>query len=323
MPIPTSAVRPALWHLSSDGFNRMPLSFPPSANSRVITVAGKRCRLELADGVQVDATIRGRILDEGGLVVGDLVHAETYHGGYAVESVLPRNHEFVREGLRKERQVLFCHADRVFILASLANPQTKTASIDRFLAAALMGNIPAHLVLTKTDLDADGARLNEVRALYEGFRLSVHPVCNMTGEGLDAVSEILHSGITALVGNSGVGKTSLLNRLVPGLDLRVREVSTWSGKGTHATSAALLVRVSDTAAIIDTPGMKSFVPYGVTRENVAGLFPDIENLAPACRFRNCRHVAEPDCAVLTAAANGNLPASRLRSYHRLLEDLDA
>ena len=299
----------------------MPLSCPPSANARVITVAGKRCRLELADGTKAEAIVRGRILDEGGLVVGDCVHAESYHGGFAVESLLPRTHEFVREGLRKERQVLFCNADRVFILASLANPQTKTASIDRFLVAALMGDIPAHLVLTKTDLDPDGARLSEVRALYEGFNLPVYPVCNITGEGHDAVKENLQDGITALVGNSGVGKTSLLNGIVPGLDLRVREVSTWSGKGTHATTAALLVRLSDSAAIIDTPGIKSFVPYGLTRDNVVGLFPDIEKLAPDCRFRNCRHAAEPDCAVLKAAETGDLPAPRLRSYHRLLEEL--
>ena len=110
---------------------------------------------------------------------------------------------------------------------------------------------------------------------------------------------------------------------MPGLSLRVREVSSWSGKGTHATTAALLVRLNDSAAVVDTPGMKSFVPFGMTRENVAGLFPDIAQLSPDCRFRNCRHLTEPDCAVLRAVEEGRLPAPRLRSYRRLLEGLGA
>lgn len=299
----------------------MSLSFPPSANSRVITVAGKRCRLELSDGARVEAVARGRLLFESGLVVGDLVQAEKHGSEYAVESVLPRANEFVREGLRKQRQILFANVDRVLILAALSHPQTKTASIDRFLVAALQGSIPAALVLTKTDLDPEGERLAEVRALYEGFALPVYPVCNTTGEGVEAVGEVLHDGITALMGNSGVGKTSLLNRLVPGLALRVREVSSWSGKGTHTTTSALLVRLNDTSAVVDTPGMKSFVPFGMTRDNVAGLFPDIAQLSPACRFRNCRHLSEPDCAVLRAVEEGRLPAPRLRSYRRLLEGL--
>jgi ribosome biogenesis GTPase len=301
----------------------MSLSFPPPANSRVITVAGKRCRLELADGTRVEAVARGRILIEGSLVAGDVVRAEEHHGSWAVESLLPRTNEFVREGLRKQRQVLFANVDRVLILAALSHPQTKTASIDRFLVAALQGNIPPALVLTKTDLDPDGERLSEIRALYETFALPVYPICNLTGEGVEAVGAVLHGGITALVGNSGVGKTSLLNRLVPGLDLRVREVSSWSGKGTHATTAALLVRLSETSAVVDTPGMKSFVPFGMTRDNMAGLFPEIAQLALDCRFRNCRHLTEPDCAVLRAVEEGRLPAPRLRSYRRLLEGLGA
>jgi ribosome biogenesis GTPase len=299
------------------------LTFPPSANSRVITVAGKRCRLELSDGTHVEAVARGRLLFESGLVVGDLVQTEKHGSEYAVETILPRANEFMREGLRKQRQVLFANVDRVLILASLANPQTKTASLDRFLLAALQGNISAQLVLTKTDLDLRGVRLSEIRALYESFALPVHPVCNTTGEGVEAVGEVLHHGITALLGNSGVGKTSLLNRLVPGLDLRVREVSAWSGKGTHATTAALLVRLSENSAVVDTPGMKSFVPFGITRDNVAGLFPEIAKFAVDCRFRNCRHLSEPDCAVQRAVEEGRLPALRLNSYRRLLEVVSA
>jgi len=255
------------------------------------------------------------------VVVGDLVRAEEHHGNWMVEAVEPRANEFVREGLRKERQVLFANADRVLILASLSQPETKTAAIDRFLVAALCGNVLPVLVLTKTDLDPDGERAREVARTYDTFDLPVHAISNVTGEGIEALAGPLREGVTALVGNSGVGKSSLLNRLIPGLDLRVGEVSSWSGKGVHTTTAALMVPYGDRAAVIDTAGMKSFVPYGITRDNLEDLFPDISRFAPDCRFRDCRHQSEPDCAVRAAAEKGDLPGGRLRSYYRLLEEL--
>jgi ribosome biogenesis GTPase len=309
-----------------EGLPQIPMaaSFPENANARVIMVAGKRCRLELAGGRVVDAIARGKLYEgeEGGeVVVGDVVHAEEHHGNWMVESVLPRSNEFVREGLRKERQVLFANADRVLILASLSQPETKTAAMDRFLVSALHGNVPPMLVLTKTDLDAEGQRTQKVKQTYESFDLPVFALSNVTGEGVEALAEHLQEGITALVGNSGVGKSSLLNRLIPGLDLRVSDVSSWSGKGVHTTTAAVLVPYGKRAAMIDTAGMKSFVPYGITRDNLEELFPDISRFAPDCRFRDCRHLSEPDCAVRAAAEKGDLSGGRLRSYYRLLEEL--
>lgn len=271
----------------------------------------------------MEAIARGRLFreKEEHLVVGDHVICEKHDAQWMVEKVLPRTSEFVREGLRKERQVLFANADRVMILASLVEPETKTASIDRFLVAALQGGVPPVLVLTKTDLDPQSERADTVREQYEAFDLSVYPLSNATGEGVERLAADLTHGISACVGNSGVGKSSLLNRLIPGLDLRVREVSTWSGKGTHATTAALLIPYGERAALVDTPGMKSFVPYGITRESLADLFPEIAEFAADCRFRNCRHLAEPDCAVQAAAQRGDIAAGRFRSYRRLWEEL--
>jgi len=296
---------------------------PPESKARVIMVAGKRCRLELNDASRVDAISRGKLYEgeEGGeVVVGDLVRTEPHHGNWMVESVLPRRNEFVREGLRKERQVLFANVDRVLILASLRQPETKIASVDRFLIAALKGNAPPILVLTKTDLD-DVTRENEMQQTYRSFDLPVCAISNVTGEGIEALAAKLTEGISALVGNSGVGKTSLLNRLVPGIDLRVNDVSAWSGKGVHTTTAARLIPYRENAALVDTAGMKSFVPYGLARENLDELFPDIARFAPECRFRDCRHQTEPGCAVRTAAENGNLAGERLRSYYRLFEEM--
>lgn len=286
-----------------------------------MTVAGKRCKAALPDGGTVEAVIRGKLFQANGehVVVGDRVMVEQHHGKWMVEAVDKRTNEFVRQGLRKERQVLFANVERVLILAALAEPRTKTASVDRFLLAALRGGIPAGLVLTKTDLDDRSVREMEIRALYAAFTLPVYPVCNQTGAGVAALAADLLQGVAAFVGNSGVGKTSLLNRLSPGLDLRVREVSSWSGKGTHTTTAALLVPYHDHAALIDTPGMKSFVPHDATAELLPQLFPDIAALAEQCRFRDCRHASEPDCAVNAAAAAGSLSPSRFQSYRRLLE----
>jgi len=303
----------------------MPLRLPDDANARVITVAGKRCRLELDDGTRTEALARGRLFESGDsqIVVGDHVRAAQQHDQWTVESVLPREREFVRLGLRNERQVLFANADRVLILASLAQPETKPASIDRFLVAALLCGTPAVLVLTKTDLDPQGVRTSELTELYQEFDAPIFPICSLTGNGLEPLIEHVQTGISALVGNSGVGKTTLLNHLIPDLNLRVREVSTWSGKGTHATTAALLVPYGDQAALIDTPGLKSFVPFGMTRESVGELFPDIVRIAADCRFHDCRHLSEPDCAVHRAVDKGTLSDARLRSYHRLLIEATA
>ena len=189
------------------------------------------------------------------------------------------------------------------------------------------------LVLAKTDLDEQHEREMELRELYESFHLSVFALSSETGEGVDTFAENVRSGVTAVVGNSGVGKSSLLNRLVPDLDLTVREVSAWSGKGTHTTTAALLVRIpvaeSDSSlvphpsSLIDTPGIKSFVPYGITKENLADLFPELAEQAPHCRFRNCRHIAEPGCAVMKAVEEGRLAESRIRSYQRMFSEIEA
>ena len=289
-----------------------------------MTVAGKRCQIDLVDGTRTEAIARGRIFgDDRGhaLVVGDFVTAIGKGGQWSVDSVLPRRNEFVRQGLRKERQVLFSNVDRVLVFASLAEPQTKAAAIDRFLVAALRAEIPLALVVTKTDLDADHKREQELRALYTGFDLPVFPVSNATGDGVAALGDFLTHGVSAVVGNSGVGKSSLLNKLIPGLDLMVREVSTWSGKGIHTTTAALLVRHGQSGVLIDTPGMKSFAPYGITRENLAELFPEIADLAPDCRFSDCRHLVEPGCAVLDAVKERRFPESRWSSYQRLYEEI--
>lgn len=300
------------------------LTPPASTNARVATVARRTCLLRLDDGSQVEAVLRGKLFDYDGdgVTVGDWVHAERDNGPWAVEEVMPRANAYLRKGLRREKQVMFANADRVLIVASLTKPQTKIAAIDRFLVAALFGEVKPVLVLTKLDLDPERKRLAELRELFQSFDFPIYAVSNESGEGIDPLRDLLSSGVTAIIGNSGVGKSSLTNSLIPELELRVREVSAWSGKGTHTTTAAVLVPYGEDALLIDTPGMKSFVPFGLTKSNLVSLFPDIAERAGLCRFRNCKHIAEPDCAVIEAIEEKTLPQSRYKSYQRLLSELD-
>ncbi len=310
-------------------------------------VAGKRCRILLEDGSESSAVVRGKLFADPDVqpVAGDLVLAEQNDAQWMIESVSPRTNEFVRQGLRKERQVLFANADRVLILASLNSPCTKEASIDRFLVAALRGGIHPVLVCSKTDLDRSRMRENELRDLYSAFDVGVFALSSETGDGIEALRTEISNGTSALVGNSGVGKSTLVNALIPGLDLKTREISEWSGKGTHTTTSAILVsfsphfvggsrgesandsppRFSGGAGggsfLLDTPGMKSFVPYGITRDNLMELFPDLAEHSGQCKFSNCRHERDPGCAINFALERGEISASRLRSYHRLLSEM--
>lgn len=296
---------------------------PPESNARVASVARRTCLLRLFSGEEVEAVLRGKLFEDGdGITAGDHVVASQESGKWTVDEVLPRANAYLRKGLRKEKQVMFANADRVLIVVSLARPQTKIAAIDRFVVAAMFGKVPPLLVVTKTDLDTNHEHLHEVKELYAPFEIPILAVSNVTGEGIDGVRQIVSQGVSAIIGNSGVGKSSLTNSLVPGIELRVRDVSAWSGKGTHTTSAALLVPYGESAALIDTPGMKSFVPYGLTRQNLVSLFPDIEKLASNCRFRNCKHISEPDCAVAEALDDGQLPKSRFRSFQIMLSEVE-
>jgi ribosome biogenesis GTPase len=255
----------------------------------------------------------------GGVVVGDEVEWEGESPGQGVlEAVLPRRNAFRRRATGREvhEQIVAANLDLVVAVASFAEPPLHPGVLDRLALAAHQGGIPLCLVLNKTDLAREGAIPPPVR-LYRSLGYPVFPMSARTGEGFDAFAAAVRGRRALFVGHSGVGKSTLLDRLVPGLGVRIGEISAATGRGRHTTTAALLVRLADGTEIVDTPGFRSFAPWRATPEEVADSFPEVRARARECRFRDCRHDTEPGCAVRAGVAAGAMAEARYQSYLKL------
>jgi len=251
--------------------------------------------------------------------VGDWVAIEPdSHGGDArIVAVLPRSSRFSRHaaGEPTEEQIVAANIDTVFLVAGLDgnfNPRR----LERYLVVAWESGAAPVIVLNKSDLSGDpAARVDEVRALAQG--VPVHAVsCKVPGS-LDVLRTYLGHGQTgALLGSSGVGKSTIVNRLIGQDLLRTRDVRDWDSRGRHASTSRQLVLLPDGGVLIDTPGMRELQLWE-TGDALAGTFGDIDALAESCRFRDCTHRSEPGCAVVAAAGAGTLPAERLESFRKL------
>ncbi len=246
-----------------------------------------------------------------------------------IERVLPRANAISRpqpsggRHHRKLEQVVVANLDRLWIVASLAQPPLSLRFVDRILAATTLQGVDAGLVLNKADLP-DRADPEAVAALYASLGLPVLVCSAETGLGLDALAEALEGRIQAFVGQSGVGKSSLLGAIEPGLNLRVGSVAEKHGHGRHTTSHSRLYYLSRVGGwVADTPGMREFGVWGVMQPELGPGFVEIERQAEGCRFRDCLHRSEPGCAVREAVASGEIAASRYESYLALLGELPA
>ena len=284
--------------------------------------------LEEDSGVRHEAQARGRLMGPtkalgNAVVVGDRVAASREADRVLITEVEPRRNTFSRRaaGERVAQQVVAANLDQVVLIASIAEPVFNPGLADRILAQARHDGLPARLVLNKVDLD----RAHEAGTILEAYARAGHPThaaCARSGQGVDAVREACRGSRSLFVGHSGVGKSTLLNALDPGLELLSGHVNLKTGKGRHTTTAAWLLRSGDGLELIDTPGMRSFGLWGVGPSDLAGAYPEFEPYLGHCRFGDCGHRTEPGCAIRAAVESGAIDARRHASYLQLRAELE-
>lgn len=270
----------------------------------------------------LECTLRGRIKkrDTRFVSVGDLVEVERLDDeSCRIHALLPRHSALTRHGVaRRREQVIVANVDQVAAVVSVARPEPDFSMVDRLLALAELNEVDGFVVLNKADLSADASGFEP----YEQAGYEVLVTSAETGSGVDRLGERLRHRITVFSGPSGVGKSSLLNALMPGLDLRVGEVGERKGRGRHTTVAAALYRFGESGYVADTPGLQYLGLWEVEPAELTGAFPEFDPFAAGCRFSNCRHRAEPACGVRAAVESGELSERRYRHYLALLEEAE-
>lgn len=292
----------------------------------VLTRSGAAYRVHTAAG-EVTAVLRGKIKrdDDDRVVPGDVVDLEAQADGTAaIARVHPRRSVLARRAAGGERvrraQPIAANVDQVVIVTAARDPEPVPRMVDRLLVIAEANALPAVVIVNKTDLgDTPGGDL-ERRFAPAGYLLLRTSV--KSGAGLEALRDLLRQRESVLAGQSGVGKSSLLNALEPALGRRVGEVSARFGKGQHTTTAAELLPLAMGGYVVDTPGMREVGTWGLDPAELAACFPEFRPFLDRCRFDNCRHLVEPQCAVRAAAAAGTFDADRLASYERLYEEIN-
>lgn len=281
------------------------------------------------NGDIAECRIRGKFRTEGirttnPLAVGDVVEIEETHDGYVITGIRPRRNYIIRKStnLSKEAHIIASNVDLALLITTVNHPVISTVFIDRFLATAEAYNIPAALVFNKTDLydEDDRAMLGGLMAIYRKIGYPCYPVSAATGENVEQVRALLKDKITVLSGMSGVGKSSLINRIEPGLTLKVAEISDAHDSGKHTTTFAEMFPLKQGGFIIDTPGLRSFGMIDMKKEELSHFFPEIFAKADECRFYNCSHTHEPGCAVIGAVETDEISESRYASYLSMMEE---
>ncbi len=260
------------------------------------------------------------------VAVGDIVQVdEKGCEAPVVAAIEPRKNYIIRRAsnLSKEFQIIAANLDQAVLVVTLTNPVTSTTFIDRFLATAEAYQVPAAIAFNKVDLlvtEELRGQLEELKAIYESVGYPVIAMSAATGEGADDLRALLNGKMSLLSGNSGVGKSSIINLLVPDAHVKVGDVSHTHHKGMHTTTFSELLDLPNGGAIIDTPGVKAFGTIDFERAEVAHYFPEIFKISSDCRFNNCTHTHEPGCAVLAAVEQGEISQSRYTSYLSILDE---
>jgi ribosome biogenesis GTPase len=286
---------------------------------------GSWYQVQTPNGQRIDCRIKGKfrikdITTTNPLAVGDVVdfEMEPEQQSGVITNLRQRKNYIIRKSinLSKQAQIIAANLDQALLVVTLASPRTSLGFIDRFLVTAEAYDIPARLIFNKLDLFSDEGLeiLADYKAIYESIGYPCFEVSALEGTNISQVQDLLKDKVTLFSGHSGVGKSSLINTLLPSLDLRTHMVSEWSDKGMHTTTFAEMFELPQGGFIIDTPGIRELGVIDIEKQELGHFFPEMRSRMNECRFNNCRHINEPGCAVLKALEEGEIELSRYESY---------
>ena len=308
--------------LDGDLTPRLAVDLSTCQAGRVVRVHGLISVVQAEDGHEVRCNVR-RILKTMSIdgrnvvAVGDRVWFRPVGDEGMIENVEPRRGTITR-GYRRREHVIVSNVDQLLIVSALAEPGLKLPLIDRYLISAEKGGVRPIIVLNKSDL-VDLSPYQWVIGLYTQLGYETIATSAADGRGIARLREVLAQGSTAFSGQSGVGKSTLLNAIQPGLNLRVREVSDWTAKGKHTTTAAEMIRLDTGGYVVDTPGLRQFELWEVTPGEIEAYFVEFRPYIPLCKYPDCSHIHESECAVKEALYRGQIHSGRYESYIKLYQ----
>lgn len=298
----------------------------------IIKNTGSWYTVKTDDGRIVECKVKGNFRLKGirstsPVAVGDYVDIIMNPEGTALISAIDdRKNYIIRKAsnLSKQSQIIAANLDQALLIITIKQPETSTTFIDRFLAGAEAYRVPVVLVFNKTDLLNDDERRyqQQMIELYETIGYPCIEISAETGMGIDQLQTLLKQKVTLVSGNSGVGKSTLINAIIPHADQRTAEISNAHGTGMHTTTFSEMIELAEGGYLIDTPGIKGFGTFDIEREELTSYFKEIFEFSKDCKFNNCTHTHEPGCAVIQAVENHYISASRYQSYLNMLEDKD-